>query len=113
MASPRKNAESDKPRRPPATTPEAREKQIIALAYDEVEKQIRAGTATSQILTHWLKLGSPREKQEREKLSKEIELLTQRAEQIKSAENMEVMYKAAMDAMVGYQGREVEPEYED
>ena len=37
----------------PATTPEDREGQITAMAMDLIERQIRDGTASSQILSHF------------------------------------------------------------
>ena len=43
---------------PPVMTPEARENQLISLAIDLAEQQLRNGTASSQVITHYLKLGS-------------------------------------------------------
>ena len=40
----------------PATTPEGRENEMVSLAIDLAEKQIREGTASSQVITHFLKL---------------------------------------------------------
>jgi hypothetical protein len=73
-----------KKRRPPATTPEARENQLIALAVDLAEKQLSEGTASSQVISHYLKLGSTREQLEKQKLEKENELLKAKTEAIKS-----------------------------
>lgn len=98
-----------KPRRPPGTTPEARENQLVALAIDEAERQIIAGTASSQVLTHFLKLGSPREKLERERLQKENELLEAKREQIASGGLMEELYTNAIEAMKSYRGEPIEP----
>ena len=42
----------------PALTREARENQLIDLAIDQVEKQLREGTASSQVLVHYLKHAS-------------------------------------------------------
>ena len=58
-------------RRPPATTPEARENQMIALAVDLAERQLLEGTASSQVITHYLKLGSTKERIEKEILEKQ------------------------------------------
>lgn len=117
MAATRKPAvPSSKPRRPPATTPEARENQLIALAIDEAEKQIRNGTASSQILTHYLKLGTTREQLEKEKLRRENELLKARVEALASAARVEELYAEAIRAMAAYAGRdyvEMTEEYED
>lgn len=88
----------------PASTPEARQAQLVSLAYDEAEKQIREGTASSQILTHFLKIGSTREQIELEKLKKENAVLEAKAEAYKSAENIEALYKDAIAAMMSYSG---------
>lgn len=88
----------------PALTPEARENQLISLAVDLAEKQLLEGTASSQVITHYLKLGSTREKAEREKLQKENELLTAKAEALKSQKRVEELYTDAIAAMRRYQG---------
>ena len=66
------NKKSPVKRGRPALTPEARENQLISLAIDLAEQQLRDGTASSQVITHYLKLGSTKEKLEREKLKNEI-----------------------------------------
>lgn len=96
--------EVKKPRRPPATTVEARENQLINLAYDEAEKQIREGRASSQTLTHFLKLGTVREKLEREKLRQENLLLEARTDQIGDEKKMEELMSEAIRAMSQYKG---------
>lgn len=98
----------------PALTPDAREKQLISLAVDLAEQQLREGTASSQVITHYLKLGSSRERLERERLEEENKLLKAKTEQIKSAERQEEMYKEALKAMSRYQGnRGIEDEFDD
>lgn len=92
-------------RRPPATTPEARENQVIALAYDVAEKQMRNGTASSQIVTHFLKLGSIKEQKELLLLEQEIELKKAKTEAIQSAKKVEELYNRALDAMKTYSGK--------
>lgn len=107
MAANRKPAEpSGKPRRPPATTPEARENQLIALAVDLAEKQIMEGTASSQVVTHYLKLGSTREQLEKERLRSENELLKARVEALASNARVEELYGQAIKAMASYAGRD-------
>ena len=91
-------------RRAPALTPEDREDQLIALAIDLAEKKLMDGTASNQIVAHYLKLGSTRERLEKEKLQKENELLRARTESLQSAKNMEELYKNALDAMRIYRG---------
>lgn len=89
----------------PALTPEAREKQLISLAIDLAEKQMIEGTASSQVITHYLKLGTEKARLEREKLQRETELLTAKTEAIKSAERVEELYSKAIEAMQIYSGR--------
>lgn len=113
MAAQKKSPDDKRPRRPPATTPQARENQIVSLAVDLAEKQILDGTASSAVITHFLKLATTREKLEREKLILESELLRAKSESIASHANMEKLYKEAMEAFRGYKGEEVEEDYED
>lgn len=88
------------------TTPEGREQQMIGLAHDLAEKRIREGTASAQEITHFLKLGSSRERLEQERLSHENELLVAKRQQIESQEAVEELYKAALGAMRTYSGQE-------
>ena len=88
----------------PALTPEARENQLIAKAYDLVEQRLDDGTATSQETTHFLKLGSVKAKLELEKLRKETDLLVSKKEVLDSAKRMEELYSEALDAMKRYGG---------
>ena len=89
----------------PALTPEAREQQLISLAVDLAEQQLLDGTASSQVLTHYLKLGSTREKLERERLEEENKLLRAKVDAIKSAEKQEELYAQALKAMSRYSGK--------
>ena len=93
-------------RRPPATTPEARENQLIALAVDLAEEQLRNGTASAQVQSFYIKLGSSREKLEQERLMRENELLQAKSEAIASAQRVEALYKDALNAMRSYAGQE-------
>lgn len=110
MSSARKKQEPERKRRPPATTPEARENQMIALAFDLAERQLVDGTASSQVITHYLKLATTREQIEKEKLELEKQLLKARTDTIESAKRVEELYANALDAMRGYQGTVVEDE---
>lgn len=102
----RRNSDSEyqSPGFRPATTPEAREQQLIAAAADLAERQIREGTASSQVITHFLKLGSMREKLEQQKLMQENELLKAKVEQLQSQKNVEELYTKAIEAMKSYSG---------
>ena len=102
-----RDADSSEPRQRtsrPALTPEARENQLIALAIDRAEQQIRDGTASSQVITHFLKLGSTKERLEKEKLEKENELLSAKKEALQSQGEMKEMYEQALNAMKRYSG---------
>lgn len=91
-------------RRRPALTPEARENQLVSLAVDLAEQQLRDGTASSQVITHYLKLGSTKASLEKEKLERENELLRAKTENLESAKRVEELYKEALDAMKIYSG---------
>lgn len=95
-------------RRAPATTPESRENQLVALAVDLAEKQLEDGTATSQVITHYLKIGSTRERLEKEILQENKKLLMAKTESITSAKRVEEMYKQALSAMRTYSGTDDE-----
>lgn len=99
------------PRRP-ATTPEGRENQLISLAADLAERQLVEGTASSQVITHFLKLASTREQLEQERLHRENLLLSAKVDQIASAKRIEDLYETALNAMRQYAGRDVE-QYDD
>lgn len=99
-------------RRPPATTPEARENQLIAKAYDRVEAQIEEGTASAQVLSHFLKLGSTREKLEQAKLAMDNELTAAKIEAMAAEQRIEALYSEALAAMSSYRG-ETTPESDD
>ena len=88
----------------PALTPEARENQLISLAVDLAEKQLREGTASSQVVTHYLKLGSTKERIEKEILEKQKELITAKTEALQSAKRVEELYTNALNAMRRYSG---------
>jgi hypothetical protein len=91
-------------KRPPATTPEARENQMISLAIDLVEKRLINGTASSQETTHFLKLGSTKERLEKEILEKQKDLITAKTEAIQSTKRIEELYTNALNAMRSYSG---------
>ena len=107
-----KKEEFRKSRRP-ATTPEARESQLISLAVDLAEQQLSKGTASSQVITHYLKLGSTKEAIEKQILEKQKELLEAKTEALKSAKKVEELYKNALSAMRSYSGQEEVDEDED
>ncbi len=105
------SASSVKPLRP-ALTPEARENQLISLATDLAERQLQEGTASSQVITHYLKLGSTREKLERERLEEENRLLKAKTKALDNAEEIKVLYEKALKAMRNYSGQD-EDDYDE
>lgn len=97
---------SSKRKSRPATTPEARENQLIALAYDLVEQRLLDGTATSQETTSLIKLGTVKARLEAEKLRKETELLKAKTDAVEASQRIEELYTEAIAAMKTYTGQE-------
>lgn len=89
----------------PALTPEARENQCISLAMDLAEQQLRDGTASSQVITHFLKAGASRAELEKEKLRKENLMLEAKTKAYQSSEEIKELYEGAIKAMRIYQGQ--------
>lgn len=114
MATPRKKASTAENQvrtlRAPATTPEGRENQLVSAAIDLAEKQIREGTASSQVITHYLKLGTTTHQLEKEKLRNENALLEAKREAYASSARIEELYETAITAMRSYAGHETEAE---
>ena len=98
---------------PPAKTPEAREKQLIALATDLAEEQLRNGTASAQVITHYLKLGSSREKIEQKAIQQKTELDAAKKQSLKNADEIKELYTAATKAMASYSGNSRGVEFDD
>lgn len=97
----------------PAIDPDKREQQLIAQAVDLAEQQLMDGTASSQVITHFLKLASSRERLEREKMELENQLIKAKAEAIKSQETKEELYKKALQAMSRYSGHSIDDEEDE
>jgi hypothetical protein len=108
----RKSKTVDKKLRP-ALTPEARENQMIALAMDLAEQQLRDGTASSQLITEFVKRGSTKAKLEKEILAEQRELISEKTKSLKSAEHVEELYKNALNAFRGYSGQDNDDEFEE
>lgn len=109
---------SDRPKkRRPALTPEARESQMISYAIDLAEKQLIEGTASSQVITHYLKLGTTRERIEKEILEKQAKLIDAKVEDIQSRKSSNEKFDEAIRAFKRYSGqadeREDDDDYED
>lgn len=107
--------ESRKEKKRPARTPKQRENQIINLVMDVVEQKIMDGTASSQILCHFLKLATEKERLENDKLRGELELAKARVRQIDMQEDLKNLYEGAVSAMRSYRSTnetDEEQEYE-
>lgn len=89
----------------PAITPEARENQLIALAIDLAEKQLMEGTASAQVITHYLKLGSTKDRIEKEILEKQKDLIDAKTRAYNRSDHIEELYTEAIKAMRRYSGQ--------
>ena len=107
-----KNKQEEKRIRP-ALTPESREDQLVALAINLAEKQLLEGTASAQVISHFLKIGSTKERIEREILNEQKDLIKAKTQALKSEKRVEELYEEALNAMRRYAGQEVEEEVEE
>lgn len=96
-----------------ARSPADRENEVIALAYDLAERQLRDGTATAQVITHFLKLATEKDQLEREILSEQKKLVSAKTESIQSSKRIEELYSEAVASMRRYSGRGSESELDD
>lgn len=87
-----------------ATSPEQREAQLSDVAYDLAEEQMLAGTASSQVITHFLKMGSSRERLEQERMRHEVELMEVKKQQLEGQARVEALFADAINAFRGYSG---------
>ena len=108
MSTSKKIEEKSKRRRPPGKTLAARENQLIALAFDLAEKQLSEGTASSQVITEFLKRGSVKDRIERDILYEQRALIKAKTENLKSVKKVEELYANALNAMRSYSGQESE-----
>ena len=102
----KKVVETNRPKRKirPATSPEARENQLIALAMDLAEERLLNGTATSQEVCHFLKLGSTKEKLDKEIMTLQKELIAAKTDSLKGSKRIEELYEKAIISIKEYQG---------
>ena len=101
-----------KPNRP-GLTPEFVENRLISKAMNLAERQIDEGTASSQVITHFLKLATVKAELEREKLARENELLKAKTESLQSQQRVEELYENAIKAMQKYGGHGDYESYEE
>ena len=95
----------------PALNPEAREQQLISLAVDLAEQQLRDGTASSQVISHYLKQSTVKAQLELEKLRQETEMLKAKTKSLNDSEDSKKMYEEALRAMRHYSGQGDADEY--
>lgn len=93
------------PQSPPVISPQAKENQLIAMAYERVEQRIRDGSASSQELVHFLKLGSEKNRTEMENLRAQNKLLEAKTAALEADKTREEKYQAAIEAMAVYTGK--------
>lgn len=98
--------ERAKRRQAPGKSIKSRENQLISLAVDLASRQLKEGSASAQVITHFLKLGSTNAELERSKLENENKLLEAKAENLKSVKKMEDLYIKALTAVRSYKGEE-------
>lgn len=96
-----------------ARSPADRENEVIALAYDLAERQLKDGTATAQVITHFLKLATEKDRLEREILSEQKKLVSAKTESIQSSKRIEELYSEAVASMQRYSGRGSEGQLDD
>lgn len=91
---------------PPAITPEEKDNQMISLATDLVERRLREGTASSQEIVYYLKLGSQKEKLEKQILERQRDLMEAKTASLQSAQRIEALFDEAMKMFKVYSGTE-------
>lgn len=106
----KESPESNKRKTAPASTPEGRQAQIAAAAVDLAEKRILDGTASNQLVLHYLKIADPMRKIEQEILEKQKDLIVAKTENLESQKKTEEFYQKAINAMRRYSGQLIEEE---
>lgn len=110
---PRRDPEKSGSATRPATTPQGRENQMIALAYDLVEERLRDGTASATETTALLKLGSSRERLEQQRIRHENELMVVKKEAMEASVKSDELFREAMDYFRAYTGNGPPPTESD
>lgn len=83
-------------------SPESVENKNIALAVRLAERQLSEGTASTAVITHYLRLATEREKLAQEKLRVESDMLRAKASALNAQARSEEMYIAAREAFGTY-----------
>lgn len=95
--------------RKPALTPEERENQLVALAYDVAEQKLRDGTASSQLVVQLLRAGSSKDALEKQRIEQQNALDAAKIANMESHAKLESLFKDAMEAIASYRM----PTYDD
>jgi len=90
----------------PDFTAAARERRLIGLAYDEAERRLKDGTASSEMICHFLRVGSSKEYLDQQLMAGKIELQAAKTEMFKAQQKTEEMFVEAIAAMKSYQGND-------
>lgn len=106
------NKTSSRRRTRPPMDPDARENEMINLASNLAEQQLRDGTASSQVITHYLKLGTAKARLEKTLLQEQINLAKAKTKSYQTAEQTEATIREAVEAMKRYKGAS-EEEFDD
>lgn len=105
MGTKKDDAKTDTKRKQrPAIDLDAREKQMCALAISEAERLMREGKASSQIITHYLKLAASTTRLEKENMELDNELKAAKTEKLKADKRADEMFEKAIMAMGIYRG---------
>ena len=107
---PTDNGDNKKYPLPPALTEEALENKMIMKAYEVVYQRMCDGTVTAPELVHFLRLGSTKEREDRDFLNKRKELLEAKTKAINESKNIEELYSKAIEAMKSYSPTQSEDE---
>lgn len=88
----------------PAMDPQQREQQMIGLAMDLAQRQLEEGTATSQVITHFLQLATIQERLKNEKLQSDLRVAEAKIKALEAQETGQELYSNALQAFRSYQG---------
>ena len=89
----------------PKFSEEAEEQQLISLAIERAKEQLQNGTASSQVICHFLKLGSSQSKLEKKILEVQHENIVAKTEAIKAMQRSDELFRDAFSALKSYSGK--------
>lgn len=83
---------------------EERERELAYLATCLAEQQLRDGSAKAQVITHYLKLASPRENIERRMMEAKIQLLEGQLQACQRDTTTQQLLEEAIESLKMYRG---------